>query len=138
MVSLGHIHRGGAIATIAAVAVAGLGLSLPLATIAVSSVESLRGSVAVAHTRVGMDSHAIAISGLGLSLPLAIIATIAISSITTMESLGGSVGITGGMTIAIAVSRLGSSGAGEREKDRKRFNCHGVDTKLSQIAMYPH
>merc|ERR1711887_70604 len=92
MVSLGHIHRGGAIATIAAIAVAGLGLSLPLAiiaTIAVSSVESLRGSVAVAHSRVGMDSHAIAISGLGLSLPLAIIATIAISSITTMESLGG-------------------------------------------------
>merc|ERR1712001_483105 len=135
MVSLGHIHRGGAIA-----AIARLGLSLPLAiiaTIAVSSVESLRGSVAVAHSRVGMDSHAIAISGLGLSLPLAIIATIAVSSITTMESLGGSVGITGGMTIAIAVSRLGSSEAGERENDRKRFNCHGVDTKLSQFAMCP-
>merc|ERR1712154_564348 len=126
----------GVVSGVAAIAVAGLGLSLPLAiiaTIAVSSVESLGGSVAVAHSRVGMDSHAITISGLGISLPLAVISI----AITTMEPLGGSMGITGGMTIAIAVTRLGSGEAGERENDRKRFNCHGVDTKLSQIAMYP-
>jgi len=113
------------------IAISRLGLSVPLAiTIDVVAIGVVGGAVAIAmvslgHIHRGRSIASIAISWLSLSLPLAVI-PIAISS---METLGRSVGVAhtgvGVVGGAIAISGLGSSEAGEREDDRKRFNCHG-------------
>merc|ERR1712179_763593 len=127
-----------------AVAIARLGLSVPLAVaIDVVAIVVVGGAVAIAMVSLrhmhGCGSvstiAAIAITRLSLGLPLAVTIT---AIAVTLDSLGGSVVVAGGTTIAVAIARLGSSKAGKGENDRKRFNCHGVDTKLSQIAMYPH
>jgi len=113
------------------IAISGLSLSVPLAiTIDVVAIVVVGGAVAIAmvslgHIHRGRSIASIAISWLSLGLPLAII-PIAISA---METLGRSVGVAhtrvGVVGGAIAIARLGSSEAGEREDDRKRFNCHG-------------
>ena len=56
----------------------------------------------------------IAISGLSLGLPLAVaVAAIAVS----LDTLGGSVVVAGGTTIAVAIARLSSSQAGKGENN---------------------
>merc|ERR1719480_454666 len=104
------------------IAISRLSLSVPLAiTIDVVAV----AMISLGHIHRGRSIASIAISWLSLGLPLAII-PIAISS---METLGRSVGVAhtrvGVVGGAIAIARLGSGEAGEREDDRKRFNCHG-------------
>jgi len=113
------------------IAITRLSLSIPLAiAIDVVAIVVVGGAVAIAmvslgHIHRGRSIASIAISWLSLGLPLAII-PIAISA---METLGRSVGVAhtrvGVVGGAIAIARLGSSEAGEREDDRKRFNCHG-------------
>jgi len=118
----------------AAIAISGLSLSVPLAiAIDVVAIGVLGGAVAIAmvslrHIHRGRPIASIAaitISRLSLGLPLAIIPI----AIAAMETLGRSVGVAhtrvGVVGGAIAIARLGSSEAGEREDDRKRFNCHG-------------
>jgi len=115
----------------ASIAISWLSLSVPLAiAIDVVAIGVLGRAVAIAmvslrHIHRGRSMTAITISRLSLCLPLAIIPI----AIAAMETLGRSVcvahtrvGVVGG---AIAIARLGSGEAEEREDDRKRFNCHG-------------
>jgi len=115
----------------ASIAISGLSLSVPLAiAIDVVAIGVLGRAVAIAmvslrHIHRGRSMTAITISRLSLCLPLAIIPI----AIAAMETLGRSVGVAhtrvGVVSGAIAIARLGSGEAGEREDDRKRFNCHG-------------
>ena len=109
----------------AAIAISGLSLSIPLAiAIDVVAIGVLGRAVAIAmvslrHIHRGRPMTAITISRLSLCLPLAIIPI----AIAAMETLGRSVGVAhtrvGVVGGAIAIARLGSSEAGEREDDLK-------------------
>merc|ERR1739838_1270843 len=113
------------------IAIPSLSLSIPLAiAIDVVAICVLGRAVAIAmvslrHIHRGRSMTAITISRLSLCLPLAIIPI----AIAAMETLGRSVGVAhtrvGVVGGAIAIASLGSGEAGEREDDRKRFNCHG-------------
>ena len=61
----------------------------------------------------------------GLSLPLAV-AAIAVS----LDTLGGSVVVAGGTTIAVAIARLSSGEAGERKDDLEKVNLRVALTKM--------
>ena len=111
----------------AAIAISGLSLSVPLAiAIDVVAIVVVGGAVAIAmvslrHIHRGRSMAAITISRLSLCLclPLAIIPI----AIAAMETLGRSVGVAhtrvGVVGGAIAIARLGSSEAGEREDNLK-------------------
>ena len=109
----------------AAIAISRLGLSVPLAiAIDVVAIVVVGRAVAIAMVSLGYIHRgrsiasiaAITITRLSLGLPLAIaIASIAIA----LDSLGRSVIVAGGtaVAIAVAISWLSSSKAGEREND---------------------
>ena len=109
------------------IAISGLSLSVPLAiAIDVVAIVVVGGAVAIAmvslrHIHRGRSMASITISRLSLCLclPLAIIPI----AIAAMETLGRSVGVAhtrvGVVGGAIAIARLGSSEAGEREDDLK-------------------
>merc|ERR1739838_46737 len=131
IVSMKSLGRSVGVASGIAIPRLSLSLSIPLAiAIDVVAIGVLGRAVAIAmvslrHIHRGRSMTAITISRLSLCLPLAIIPI----AIAAMETLGRSVGVAhtrvGVVGGAIAIARLGSGEAGEREDDRKRFNCHG-------------
>ena len=107
------------------IAIPGLGLSVPLAiAIDVVAIVVVGRAVAIAmvslrHIHRGRSVSTIAtiaVARLSLSLPLAVaVATIAVS----LDTLGGSVVVAGGTTIAVTIARLSSSQAGKGENNLK-------------------
>ena len=109
-------------------AISRLSLSVPLAVaIDVVAIVVVGGAVAIAmvslrHIHGGGSVStiaAIAITRLSLGLPLAVTIT---AIAVTLDSLGGSVVVAGGTTIAVAIARLSSSKAGKGENDLKNID----------------